>query len=221
MNTVKNIIKVIFGLPKSLYFNLKYFGSGGLRLPCVLSNSVKLKSCRGGVKINAPFKTGMIKIGFPGVESIDDSGLHTIWINNGEVEFCGKASIRNGSVIRNNGHLVFGTDFQASSSVTVICYDKITFGNQCLIGWNCQFQDGDGHKIINENDGSWLNQHREITVGDHVWFGAFSRVYKGVSIKADTVVAANTILTKTFDVGNIVVGGSPNRIIKEKVAWKI
>ena len=157
----------------------------------------------------------MIKIGFPGVELFDDKRLRLIWINNGLITFKGKASIHNGCAIRNNGNIIFGSNFQASSPSTFICYNNISFGDECLVGWNCQFSDGDTHKIISIEDGTVLNPNKGIDIGHHVWFGAFCRVHKGITIKNDCVIAANTVLTKSFSESNCVIGGSPNKYLRE------
>lgn len=221
MSNVKNIWHMILGMPKTIYFNLVCFGIDGLIFPCILSDRVKLISLRGGVKIDGSIHPGMIKIGFPGVELFDDKRLRLMWINNGLITFKGKASIRNGCAIRNNGNIVFGSNFHVSSPSTFICYNNISFGDDCLVGWNCQFSDGDAHKIINIEDGNVVNPNKGIDIGNHVWFGAFCRVYKGITIKNDCVIAANTVLTRSFSESNCVIGGSPNKILKRNITWLI
>ncbi|WP_154105033.1 hypothetical protein [Clostridium ragsdalei] len=52
-------------------------------------------------------------------------------------------------------------------------------------------------------------------MGDRVWFGAFSKVYKVVTIASDTVVVANSIVTKNFVNGKCIIGGSHCRMLKE------
>lgn len=218
---LKVIKRLILGLPKSLYFNISYFGLEGFKFPILLSNKVILSRLSGTVKLNDNLKFGAIKLGFPPSEIFDDSGLKFIWVNRGNVSFSKGTSIRNGCVIRNFGDLTFGKNFQVSSPSKFICYKKIEFGDDCLIGWDCQFADGDAHKIIDIDTNEITNPNKPIFIGNHVWFGANVKVYKGVSISDNNVIAANTVLTHSFSEKQCVIGGTPNRILKRSVIWKI
>ena len=57
-----NIISAILGLPKTIYFNIKYFGISGLKLPIILSNNVKIINIKGEVVINSDIKSGMVGV---------------------------------------------------------------------------------------------------------------------------------------------------------------
>jgi hypothetical protein len=57
----------ILGLPKSLYFNIKYFGfKAGLRLPFLLSHKVKLKKCGGTIEIKQKSIKHPVLLGYTG-----------------------------------------------------------------------------------------------------------------------------------------------------------
>lgn len=216
------VLQLILGLPKSIYFNLHYFGIRGMKLPVLCSYKTKFSKMKGIVKVRSKYKFGMIKIGFSAVELFDNSKLSTVWINDGIVYFQGSASIRNGTCIRNYGKLAIGNNFQVSATATIICYKQIIFGNDVLIGWNCEFSDGDAHKIYNENDyGERQNVDKAIMVGNNVWIGANVVIYKGVEIDDDVVVAGNAIVIKSVPGKNQVIGGFPARKLKGDIIWKI
>lgn len=46
-------------------------------------------------------------------------------------------------------------------------------------------------------------------------------IIKGVEMAEDVVVAAGSTITKSIDSQNVIVGGSPTRIIKDGITWKI
>lgn len=219
----KVFIQVIIGFPKTVLFNLFYFGFQGLKLPVLLSPNVKLSKLKGKVYIEADYSFGMIKLGFPATETFDNSKLSFVWINDGIVVFKGSASMHNGTRIRNYGVLEIGDRFHTPATATVICYKHIKFGDDVLIGWNFEAMDGDAHKIYAiDNPSERLNLDRDIIVGNRVWFGSDVRIYKGISIADDTVVAAGTKLFKnTVGVGNCVIGDEPVRILKERINWEI
>lgn len=216
-------LQILLGIPKTLIFNTYYFGIAGLKIPVLLSYKVKLKKLRGQVVIDAPLKSAMIKLGFTTSEMFDNSKESFLWINDGVVTFKGKAGIRNGVVLRNYGELVLGDEFHISSPSRIVCYKKIVFGKDILIGWNCHFEDGDAHKIFIDTDElmTRLNNDAQITIGDHVWFCANVQVHKGVTIGNNVVVAANSVLLKPFVGDNMVIGGMPIRCLKSNINWRV
>ena len=216
--------ELLIGLPKSIVFNCWYFGLSGLKLPVLLSYKAKIKKMKGQVKIHGRLKTGMIKLGFTAPEMYDNSKLSFVWINDGLIEFMNKASMRNGTSIRNYGHLIFGDGFHISAPSRIICYRHIQFGDDILIGWDCEFTDGDAHKIYaidDEQQIERLNPNKPIIIGNKVWFAAHSKILKGVNIGDNSVVAEGTLLTKSFVEGNVVIGGNPAKILKRNIVWKI
>jgi acetyltransferase-like isoleucine patch superfamily enzyme len=58
-------------------------------------------------------------------------------------------------------------------------------------------------------------------IGNHVWIGCRSTILKGVSIPNNNIVASNSVITKTFEVENCVIGGhgATAGIIKRNVNW--
>lgn len=221
--TLLMVFQAIVGLPKSIIFNLHYFGIKGLSLPVLCSSNVKLTKMRGKVVISPNIKTAGIKLGFTNSEMFKFEKKRLNWINDGLIEFRGKAGIHSGSIIRNYGHLIFGADFHVSSPSTIICYKKIQFGDDVLIGWNCEFMDGDAHKVFRiDSDGKErLNIDKSIKIGNHVWVASGVRVLKGSSTGNNTIIASGSILTKPFTDNNVVIGGNPARILKKDVDWKV
>lgn len=218
------ILYVATGFPKSLLFNLHYLGIKGFKMPILVSGKVKLKRLKGKVIIAADnWNFGMIKIGFPAPETYDNRNLSFVWLNMGTVIFNGKASIHNGSRFLNYGRIVIGNNFQVTATATIICYKKIEFGNNVLIGWNCEFMDGDAHKIYSLEDTSYsrINENKEIIIGSNVWFGSHSKVLKGVEIKNDVIIASNSLITRKHPECNVIIGGNPAKILKNNILWRI
>lgn len=216
--------QVIFGLPKSILFNVRYFGiQKGIRLPVLCSYKVKLSKLSGRVIIKSEIHTAMIKLGFTAPETYNNSKLSFIWVNDGIVIFKGSAGIKNGTSIRNYGVLTLGDSFHVSSPSTIICYKEIEFGQDTLIGWNCEFCDGDAHKIyfLNDVEENRNNIDKKIKIGDHVWFCANSKVYKGVELGNNVVVAGSSVVVRSVQGDNQVIGGNPARVLRKEINWKV
>lgn len=217
----QQLLFIVIGLPKTIYFNLHYFGIKGLCIPVLLSSRVKLKKMSGKVILSKPLKTAMIRIGLPSAEMFDDSRISTLWINDGVIEFKGSAGIRNGACIRNYGNLIFGNEFHTSSTARIICYNNIVFGNNVLIGWDVEITDGDAHKIYNVNSNVRVNMDKKIFIGNNVWIGSHVIILKGVKILDDCVIAAGTLLNKSLECTNVILGGTPVRILKKDIVWRV
>lgn len=56
--------------------------------------------------------------------------------------------------------------------------------------------------------------HRDISIGDGCWIGTGAVILPGVSIGNRCVIAANTVVTKTFNEDGLVLVGSPAKVSK-------
>ena len=46
-------------------------------------------------------------------------------------------------------------------------------------------------------------------------------INKGVSIKQDTIIGTGSVVTKPFDESNVVIAGTPAKIVKRNVVWDV
>lgn len=214
-----NIFKFLLGLPKTLIINFKYLSwYDACRLPIWVTSRCRLRALKGEIRIEAPLTPGMIKIGYGDVGVIDNHERAS-FSNNGVIVFHGKTNIGVASKIDNHGILVFGKNFVATAKTSITCYCKITFGDDVLVSWDTSFMDTDTHKIfINESDR--INEDEEIHIGNHVWLGMRSSVFKGGKVPDGCVVGANTAIYKTFINTNCIIAGCPASEIKANITWE-
>ncbi len=73
--------------------------------------------------------------------------------------------------------------------------------------------------IISRNhdlcDYSQYTSAKPIVIEDNCWIGANAIILPSVELGAHTIVAAGSVVTKSFPDGNILIAGNPARIIKE------
>lgn len=221
MSTIKNIILAIRAIPKTIYFNFKYFKlKDAIRFPVIVSHRVVFTMAKGKVKIDAPIKFAMIRIGFGGVRIFDQQRMRSVWYLTGTINFKGSAHIGNGTKLSVLGELILGNNFAISANTQISCYKKIQFGDDVLIGWDCIFIDSDAHKILN-NKKEIINPSKEIVIGNKVWFGFGCKVLKGSNIGNDIVVASNSSIFNKINANNCIIGGYPTRILKENITWEV
>lgn len=215
LNKIRKNCWVLRFLPQILFFNFKMLPfQQALKLPIWLYKP-KFGKLTGKVIFDMPesdIKMGLIRIGTFEVNIFPNSGC--MIDNRGLIKFKGRCSIGNNSFLSvgETGHLAFGDCFCCTSSMKLVCYHSITFGNRVLVGWDCLFMDTDFH-VLTRSDGSQTKGYAPIYIGDDVWFGFGCKVFKRAVVPSQCVVSAQTILSETIDAPERSVLGNDNKII--------
>lgn len=214
---IEKILNCILSIPKSVYINLKMLKlEEAIKLPIIVHHKVKFIDLSGKLVLNSEPKLGMVKIGFGSSRAFDMNRRTTICID-GKLILNGRVSIGNGSNIEISGTCEMGDNYIITANSKVICKNKIEFGKNCMISWDCLIMDSDHHKIY-DNDNIIINENKPIIIGDNVWIGCRSIVMKGSKIKENSVVGAQSIVTGIFEENNLIVG-SPARKLKQNISW--
>lgn len=96
----------------------------------------------------------------------------------------------------------------------------IEIGNYTRVAVNCGILSSN-HDLYDHN----ITHNAPVKIGDYCWIGMNSVVLPGVTLGTRTIVAAGSVVTKSFPDGFCVIGGSPAKIIKELdpskfIPWK-
>lgn len=219
---IRKILHFIFSVPRSIYFNLKYLPfNQAIKLPILISNRAYIKKATGEIEIVASnIKTGMIKMGFGEVGIFSPKKEVCVLELYGKITFQGKASIGVGSGISCRGHIIFGHNFVITAKTNIICFKEITFGDDCILSWNDLILDTDFHKVLDSNSRKILNPSKRVKFGSKVWLGANCTVLKGSEIGSNCVIASNSLINSKIEGNNLLIGGSPAKIIREGVDWE-
>lgn len=86
---------------------------------------------------------------------------------------------------------------------------SITIGNNVRCGANSYIADTDAH-----SDDYRASKDRPIVIGDNVWLGLNVIVLKGVHIGKNSLIGANSVVTKDIP-ANVVAVGNPCKVIKQ------
>ncbi len=115
---------------------------------------------------------------------------------------------------RGQGSLIrIGARTTTSNNVVMIAMKSILIGDDCLIGDLVTIYDCDFHEIDPANRNRSAGQILPVNIGNNVWLGSRSMILKGVSLGDNTIVAAGSVVTKSFP-SNVVVAGVPAAIVK-------
>lgn len=114
--------------------------------------------------------------------------------------------------IGNNSGLGYGTTISVAKEITV--------GNDCRIGPGCLIMDNDDHPINPQRrfdkEGVAPEDVHPVIIGNNVWIGAHCVILKGVTIGDNSVIAANSVVTRDV-VTNCIYAGYPARPTKRNI----
>ncbi|MBD5391462.1 acyltransferase [bacterium] len=95
----------------------------------------------------------------------------------------------------------------------------ITIGRDCMFSWGCSIHNGDYHTIIEKKKKKILNYNQPVTIGNHVWVGCGTVFWKGASVADNSVVGTRSLVTHKFNEPNVVIAGTPAKIVKRGIDW--
>lgn len=221
---IKNLLAELPDLPKSIYFNFTALPfKQAIHLPVIVSRNTILKNVhKNCIEIRSNVKKGMIIIGKGGVERILAPKKSYFCVEKGsKIIFNGFGYFSMGTSIKvaYGGMLIFGNGFYVNKNFTLVCIDRIEFGNDLLIGSDVEIRDMDGHYIIENNEEK--QNHIPIIVGNHVWICSFATIMKGCTIGNNSVIAYRSCVIKSNGQDNCLIGGYPAKIIRQGINWSI
>ncbi|MBU4537187.1 MAG: acyltransferase [Weeksellaceae bacterium] len=119
----------------------------------------------------------------------------------------------------------------AHKNCTVAHHQNIFVGINSLVGRNGNYLQGAGgieignYVQLAQNVGVLSSNHdlydqrrynnAKVVIGDYCWIGMNSVILPGVTLGVRTIVAAGSVVTKSFPDGFCVIGGTPAKILKE------
>lgn len=151
----------------------------------------------------------------------DWSSFHATWYDVGFVTYLWKRLV---PIFRNNIYVPYDKNSTVCGNILMGKHVKLTQRGGCYIqGWgkifigdyveitqNCIIISSN-HKLTNQAE----NDFKETIIGDHCWIASNSLIMAGVVLGPRTVVAAGSVVTKSFPEGYVLIGGNPAKVIKE------
>lgn len=216
---LKRYWKLLSAIPTSIYFNFHYLPfKQAIKFPILVKKSHIYKA-KGKIIIDAPIKFGMIKLGFFGGHMYPNNGIH--WTQyGGTIIFKGECTISNNSFIvqGKESTIIFGSNFLASTSLKLISYKHIEFGEYTRIGWDVTFMDTNFHPLYDIKKEKFKKAYGPIKIGDYNWFGMQCKVMHSVTTPERCIFGMGSVLNRGGEFESYCVhGGSPLRVLSRDV----
>lgn len=110
------------------------------------------------------------------------------------------------------GVLEIGDRTYINFGTSVVATERITIGEDCLIGPYCSVMDNSYHHLDPERRFE-TPPSAPVTIGNNVWLGIRTIVLPGVSIGDDSVIGAGSVVSQDIPARSLA-GGVPARIIR-------
>lgn len=94
------------------------------------------------------------------------------------------------------------------SGTVIGAFQSIKLGNNVRCGANTLITDSDWH-----TDDYRTGENKEVVIDDNVWLGYGVKVLKGVHIGKNSLIGANSVVTKDIP-ANVIAAGNPCKVIK-------
>lgn len=107
-----------------------------------------------------------------------------------------------------------GNNVRLNNGFSIVALQKITIGDNVLVGLNFMVTDSDFHHLQPSERFHPNPPSEQVSIGNNVFIGTNVTVLKGVAIGDNSVVGSNSVVTKNVP-DNVIVAGNPARIIRE------
>ena len=88
-------------------------------------------------------------------------------------------------------------------------YGLLIVNSEARIGEWCDIHQG-------VNIGTGIEPNSVPHIGSNVWIGPGAKIYGKIEIGDNTMIGANSVVTKSFVQGNCRIAGAPARVISEE-----
>lgn len=202
-----NTFDKLISIPKSFYVSLRLCGlKRAFKLPILVRFNCKL------IRLNGKaIGGGKIDIGFGNIGIFDKCYQRSILEIKGKIVINGYAHFGPGCrfVVGKDGTLTLGNNVANSAACSVICMKSVHIGADTIISWDTLIMDTDFHRIYNCETDTMSIPTNDIVIESNCWLGARSVILKGAYLRNNSIVAANTTVTRKYDVGSVLIAGNP------------
>ncbi|MFB7813415.1 sugar O-acetyltransferase [Paenibacillus chitinolyticus] len=109
-------------------------------------------------------------------------------------------------------NISLGENFYANYNLTVLDCNRVTIGNNVLIGPNVSVFTA-GHAIHPELRVNEVEYALPISIGNNVWIGGGAILNPGVSIGDNTIIGSGSVVTKDIP-ADVIAAGNPCRVLR-------
>lgn len=150
------------------------------------------------------------------------NGDLTIQGNNNEIILGQECVVRGRLLLKGKKQQIVIGEKTTFISVYILCQEgcNVNIGRWCMFSRDIEIRTTDAHSVVDVSSRKRLNLPESVIVGDHVWVGVGALLSKGTALANDSIVGAFSFVNTAFTEQNIIVAGTPAKIVKHGVTWQ-
>lgn len=145
-----------------------------------------------------------------------------IFGNNNKISIGSNCLINEGTfwIEDNEGVISIDKNTTINGKTEFACIEgkEISIGSDCMFSSNIVIRTGDSHSII-DSERLRTNPSNDVKIGNHVWIGEGAVLLKGIQVLDNSIVGTRSVVTKPFYETNIIIAGTPAKIIRRDINW--
>jgi len=212
----KHRIGYNFNVYKTIYVNFTFLPfKQAIHFPIFVYGKVKIYAHSGKIVIEDQIRSGMINLGMNTDKFSASKGGALINIS-GKLIFKGSAVLSVDYVLNIFGECTIGKYSGLGNGIKICCWNKISIGKSCRIGFESQFLDTNFHYVRNIETGRVDRRDGVVEIGDYCWIGNRTTLSKGAQLPNYSIVAGNSLVNKDFVSSNVkypLLAGLPAKLV--------
>ncbi|MCR4965141.1 MAG: acyltransferase [Bacteroidales bacterium] len=129
---------------------------------------------------------------------------------------------------QSGGKIQLGNYTKVGTQTNIYSVDQVVVGDYTAIAENVHITDNNNHPVnpeyrkfmrIKGDDESRLwkhSDHKPVIIGENCWIGRDVSILKGVTIGNNSVIASNSVVTKSIP-ENCIAAGNPAKVVKTDI----
>lgn len=98
-------------------------------------------------------------------------------------------------------------------------HKNVIIGSDCMFSEEITIRNSDTHLLYDSNTGLRLNESTSIYIGDHVWVGIKSSIFRGSTIGSGSIIGSNALVQGKQIPSNTSFAGVPAKLIRSDIFW--
>jgi len=153
-----------------------------------------------------------------GFKKYHGSKLETsLWMDEGAQLEVQNSCIYHGCDIQifKDAALIIGKRVTMNRGAQIVCQEKISIGDGCLISRDVVIRDNDGGHTIKADN---YKKTSPVIIGNHVWIGQGALILKGSIIGDGSIIGAGAIISGKVKPRSLIMA-DPARVFAKDIEW--
>lgn len=189
-----------------------------IKMPIYIYGKACFENLKGNVLFDCAVKSGLVTFGRDlGHFSASLGKTYLFLEENTILTFKGNSAFALYTSLRlsKGCQVIIGKNVVFGDGVKIMSEKFISIGENTRVAFGSQIVDTNFHYVKDIETGVVERKNGHVIIGSNNWIGSNSKVTKGTVTQSWSVIASGSLTNKKFESENIIIAGSPGKIIAQ------